>query len=229
MLCLWVTKRVPPRLVVALLATTTFALCWVDGGSRAPLSTAGFCAPGSHFIDRTARRDADSDRRYKRDLAVLRRRKHAWCCSSETTRGVEADDDDAENPKDTLVGGVVSREASQRKLEALEAWLDDIGVDRGGSCGSDGENRPSVKLKRFPLGGIGLECTRELERDSTVRRFCVASWSTPANDCSQLDNCVRSCFCISYSGYMRYRLEGAQLGCIYVCMYLFVPVMPKGL
>lgn len=48
---------------------------------------------------------------------------------------------------------------SHEKLEALEAWLDEAGVDR---CGS-------TTLECFSGRGVGLRAAVELERDSTVR------------------------------------------------------------
>ncbi|CAN0134739.1 unnamed protein product [Ascophyllum nodosum] len=49
-------------------------------------------------------------------------------------------------------------EDSNASLGAMEAWLDEAGVDRRGS----------TRLRRFAGRGIGLEASRELERDSTV-------------------------------------------------------------
>ncbi len=55
--------------------------------------------------------------------------------------------------------------SSESKLEEMELWLDEIGVDRhDGKVGT-----PTAKLRRFQGRGIGLEANVELERDSTVR------------------------------------------------------------
>lgn len=52
------------------------------------------------------------------------------------------------------------------KLEEMEQWLDESGVDRRGG----GSGPPSARLRRFSGKGVGLEAGVELERDSTVRR-----------------------------------------------------------
>ncbi|CAM9931585.1 unnamed protein product [Discosporangium mesarthrocarpum] len=61
------------------------------------------------------------------------------------------------------------------QLSDMECWLERNGVNmRGGH-----ENSPCVSLSWFSGWGVGLEATRELERDSTVasipRRICLTS------------------------------------------------------
>lgn len=55
-------------------------------------------------------------------------------------------------------------EDKETLLKAIEAWMDEAGVDRRGS----------TRLRSFVGRGIGLEACRELERDSTVRA-CITS------------------------------------------------------
>lgn len=68
-------------------------------------------------------------------------------------------------PREALekMDGVEDKETS---LKAIEAWMDEVGVDRRGS----------TRLRSFAGRGIGLEACRELEQDSTVRSptLCTA-------------------------------------------------------
>lgn len=88
------------------------------------------------------------------------------CCLSPRPEGFLSHGRDIQTLKSvTEVAAADDANLIEKRVAELEAWLDHVGVDRG--CGSSGP--PSVAIAYFEGRGLGLKCSRDLERDSTVR------------------------------------------------------------